>query len=115
MEIKVKPVSGCLNIILTVFTLGVYPLAAWLTARNWPRSVNEQGLVTRGGKKVAWKDVTKITKVVTNINRGAARTEHFELLHAGGKVIVPEYRLENGAQVMEYIWQRLPDQAKQAG
>jgi hypothetical protein len=114
MEIKIKPVPGCLNIILAVLTLGVYPLAAWLTARNWPKSVDEQGLVTRGGKRLPWNEFTKITKVITNINQSAAKTEHYELFHPGGKVIVAEYRLENGAQIMDYIWNRLPEQARKA-
>jgi hypothetical protein len=114
MEIKVKPISGCLNVILTVFTLGVYPLAAWLNMRNWPKRVDEQGLVTRGGKRIAWSEFTKFTKVITDINRGAAKTEHFELRHAGGKVVVAEYRLENGAQILDHLWNHLPEQVKRA-
>ena len=112
MEVKIKPVPGCANIFLSVVTLGVYPLMAWLNLWNWPKSVDEQGLVTHSGSRIAWQDFTKITKVFTTMNRGAVRTEHYELRHAGSKVIVAEYRLENGAQVVDYIWRHLPEQAK---
>lgn len=114
MEIKIKPVSGCLNIALTILTLGVYPLAAWLNQRNWPRSIDEQGLVTRGGKRILWKDFTKFTKVLTKISSGAVRTEHFELFHPGGRVVVAEYRLVDGSQVLDFIWNHLPEPVKQS-
>ncbi len=112
MEVRIKPIPGCANIFLSFITLGVYPLMAWLNFRNWPKLVDEQGLVTRSGTHIDWRGFTKITKAFTTMNRGAVRTEHYELRHAGGKVIVAEYRLENGPQVFEYIWRHLPEQAK---
>ena len=112
MDVNIKPVSGCTEVVLGVLTLGVYPLAAWINQRGWPRSVDEQGLVTRGGTRIAWNDFSRITKVVTNINRGAVRTEHFELAYPRGKVVVAPYRLEQGAQVLDYVLQHLPEQAK---
>ena len=113
MEIKIKPLSGCVQILLGILTLGMAPLMAWLNERHWPKLADEQGRVTRGGTRIAWNEFTKITKVITNINRGAATTEHYELRYAKGKVVVAVYRLENGPQVFEYIWQHLPEQAKE--
>lgn len=112
MEIKIKSVPGCMNILLAVLTLGVYPLAAWLTARNWPKSVDEQGLVTRGGNKIPWNGFTKVSRVITKVAGTGPGMEHFELTHAKGRVVVAPYRLENGKQAFDYIWQRLPEQAK---
>ena len=114
MEIKIKPIPGCMQIFLAVFTLGVAPLMQWLSERNWPKSVDEQGLVTRGGTRIAWDEFTRITKVITNIGRTGATTEHYELRYPRGKVVVAEYRLENGRQVFDYLWQHLPEQAKRA-
>lgn len=112
MEVKIIPISGCVQVVLAVFTLGVAPLAKWIVERNWPRMVDEQGLVTRGGKRIAWNEFSKVTKVITRIGNTSATTEHYELRHLKGKVIVTAYRLENGGQVLDYIWQWLPEEAK---
>lgn len=113
MEVKTIPVPGCLQIFLGVFTLGVAPLAGWLSERKWPKSVDEEGLVTRGGTRIAWNDFTKITRVITRIARTSNTTEHYELRSPKGKVLVVLFRLENGTQVFDYIWRHLPEQIKQ--
>jgi hypothetical protein len=112
MEVKLIPVSGCLQIFLGVFTLGVAPLAIWLGERKWPKSADAQGLTTRGGTTIAWDEFTKITKVITRIGQTSNKTEHYELNSPKGKVIVVLYRLENGAQVFDYIWRRLPERIR---
>jgi hypothetical protein len=112
MEVKIKPVSGCAQILLGILTLGIFPLAQWLNLRGWPKALDESGLTTRGGTKIAWNEFTKVTKVITNIGRTGAKTEHYELKFPKGKIVVAPYRLENGDQVLEYVWRRLPAQAK---
>lgn len=111
MEVKIIPVSGCLKVFLGVVTLGVAPLMGWLTERKWPKSVDEQGLVTRGGTRVAWNEFTKVTKVITKV--GGGQTEHYEMAYPQGKVVVAAYRLVDGQQILNYILQRLPASAKQ--
>ena len=113
MDVKILPVSGCVNIFLGVATFGVAPLAAWLNERKWPQSVDEQGLTTRGGTKITWDEFTNIKKVITRIGNTSNTTEHYELSGSKGKVVVAPYRLENGAQVFDYIWRRLPEGIKE--
>jgi hypothetical protein len=49
------------------------------------------------------------------VTRGSSsRVEHYELLSGQGKVRVVVYRLENGQDVLDYIWQHLPEQVRQA-
>jgi len=114
MEIKIKPLSGCLRVFLGVMTLGVAPLLARLNERNWPQAVDDQGLLTRGGMHIAWQEFSRITKVTTTINNSGPGVVHYELKHPKGKVIVAPYRLENGDAVLDFIWERLPEQAKHA-
>jgi len=113
MEIKIIPVSGCIQIFLGIFTLGVAPLASWLNERKWPKSADEKGITTRDGTRIAWDEFTKITKVITRIGQTSNKTEHYELRCSKGKVVVAPYRIENGAQVFEYIWRHLPERIKQ--
>jgi hypothetical protein len=110
MEAKLIPVSGCMQVVLGVFTLGVAPLAMKLQERGWPKVVDEQGLETRGGLRIPWNEFTNIQKVITNVN--GTVTERFELHSPQGKVPVVVYRMENGPQVLQYIWERLPESAK---
>jgi hypothetical protein len=113
MEIKIKPLGGCVSIILAILTLGIAPLAIWISERGWPKLVDEQGLVTRGGKRIAWAEFTRASRVLTQVTRGSSSTvEYYELFSPRGKVVVVAYRLENGQQVFDYIWQHLPEQAK---
>jgi hypothetical protein len=111
MKVEIKPLSGCMKITLGVLTLGVFPLFYWLNLRNWPKLVDEQGLVTRKGTRIEWSQFTKFKKVITYMRGG--QIEHFELSSPKGKIVVAPYRLVNGDQVLDYIWQRLPEQAKQ--
>jgi hypothetical protein len=98
-------------VFLGAMTLGVAPVMAWIHERNWPSLVDEQGLVTRGGTRIAWNEFTRVTKIFTKV--GSTRTEHFELASPKGKVVVAAYRLVNGEHILNYIWQRLPERAKQ--
>ena len=110
MEVKVIPMSGCLMLILGIFTLGVAPIAIKLKERGWPKSLDEQGLVTRGGKRIEWSEFTKFEKVITNVQ--GTITERYDLHSSKGVVSVVVYRLQEGDQVLEYIWQHLPESAK---
>jgi hypothetical protein len=51
--------------------------------------------------------------MITRVGRTAFTTEHYELRGSKGKVIVAPYRLENGSQVFDYIWQRLPQHIRE--
>jgi hypothetical protein len=111
MEVKIKPLSGCMVITLGFLTLGLFPLFNWINTRSWPKRVDDQGLVTRNGTRIAWDQFTRFRKVITYM-RGA-QVEYYELKYPKGKVVVVAYRLEKGDQVLDYIWQYLPEQAKQ--
>ena len=113
MEVKIIPVSGCLMVFLGVFTLGVSPLAIWLSERKWPKNVDEGGITTRSGTQIPWNEFTGIKKVITRIGRTSNTTEHYELSSSEGKVIVVLYRLENGPQVFDYIWRHLPQRVRE--
>lgn len=111
MEVKIIRLNGCMNLMLAVLTLGVFPLAYLIQTRSWPKLVDESGLTTRGGTYILWREFTKITKVTMCVTRGSSSTvEHYELRSPKGKVIVAVYRLVNGPQVFEYITSHLPQQ-----
>jgi hypothetical protein len=111
MEVKIIPLNGCMNVLLAVLTLGVFPLGYYIQTRSWPKWVDEQGLVTRGGKRIAWNEFTKMTRVLTRVTRGSSSTvERFDLFSSKGKVSIVVYRLVDGQAVFDFITQHLPPQ-----
>ena len=110
MEVKVNPMPGCLMLILGIFTLGIAPIAIKLKERGWPKSLDEHGLITRAGKRIEWSEFTKFEKVITNVQ--GTITERYDIHSSKGTVAVVVYRLQEGQQVLEYIWQHLPETIK---
>lgn len=114
MEVQVAPMSGCTTILLGIFTLGIAPLSIKLTERKWPKRVNEQGLLTRGGKFIAWNEFTKIEKVITRIEGSSVTTERYDLHSPKGVVSIVPHRLVDGNKVLQYVWERLPEHVRTA-
>ncbi len=113
MDVKIRPLPGCMNVFLAVLTLGVAPLGKWIVERSWPRRVDEEGIETRGGKRIPWASFTRAVRVLTRVTQGSSSTvEHYELHSPQGKVNVAAYRLEDGEAILDYIWQHLPEAAK---
>ncbi len=108
MEVKIFKLSGCLTFVLGVFTLGIAPLAIWSQQRQWPAYLDENGLTTRSGKRIAWDEFTRAVRVVTRVASGVT-VERYELHSPQGKVLVPTERLVNGQDVVQYILAHLPE------
>lgn len=112
MEVRIRPMPGCLMVILGVCSLGVAPLAIKMKEKHWPRTVDDSGLTTRGGRFVAWPEFTRIVKVVTNVD--GTVTERYDLHAPTGTVGIVLSRMEDSQTVFNYIWERLPESAKAA-
>jgi len=110
MDVHVKPLSKSVMFMLGVFTLGVAPIAIKLAERKWPELVDEDGLVTRAGKRIRWDEFTKVVKIITR--SGPVITERYELRSSNGRVQFVAHRLENSEAVFQYIWEHLPEEAK---
>jgi hypothetical protein len=41
------------------------------------------------------------------------QVDHYELTYPKGKMVVAAYCLEKSDQILDYIWQHLPEQVKQ--
>lgn len=115
MEVQIIPISGCMMFFLGVLTLGIAPLSIKLKERNWPKRLDEQGVLTRSGKFIAWDEFTKIEKVITRIQgSGVTTTERYDVHSPKGVVSIVPHRLVNGEKVLQYVLERLPERAKTA-
>ena len=58
MDIDLRPpMNGCLLALVTVMTLGLYPLLRKMGEGHFIRRMDEAGFETRGGKRFAWSEV----------------------------------------------------------
>ncbi len=110
MEVQVRPMPGCLMVVLGICTLGVAPLAIKMKEKHWPKTMDEAGMTTRGGKRIEWGEFSEIVKIVTNVD--GTVTERYDLRSPKGTVGVYLARIENAQEAFDYIWERLPDSAK---
>jgi len=85
--------------LLGLFTCGVGALALWLTARSWPRTMDDDGITLRSGKRVLWRDCTRVVQV-TAMGDGTRISGRAELEFGKVKVpLVPQSVLQGQAML----------------
>ena len=103
LSIHVRTSYKVLMIVFFLFTAGVGTLILWLSALKWPKLVDTEGMTLRSGKRLLWKDLTRM-QPVTVVNQYGARISGRLDLYFGKKVarIVP-HSLKEGGALMNYL------------
>ena len=109
ISIEYRPVPGCLLAGMGLLTLGVANLVIWLAARKWPIAADEDGVVLRNGKRVAWSRIRRVFDVTTDQERTVALKMAFE--YDGGTWELPYQRLVAPQEVLDFIMARVPASA----
>jgi hypothetical protein len=97
-------------VFLGVATLGVSPLAIWLSRRRWPRHLDENGMTLASGKFISWNEFTRVRKVRVLGQGGAVLAERYDLRSSAGKASVVTTHLHDGEAVAAYVWEHLPEE-----
>jgi hypothetical protein len=114
VEVQLRPgAPGCLRYPVSVLTLGLYPLMARLAERKFIRRMDEQGVETRGGQRIAWNEFTRIRRVRSGYGTPGSRptatwSDEFILGSPRGKVSLPTWRTVNAKEAVDYALARLP-------
>ena len=114
IELKLRPgTPGCVRVPLGCLTLGLMPLLSNLGTRHFVKRMDELGVETRGGKRVAWGDVTRARRVRGGLksNTGtvlATLSDEYLLESPSGRVSVPLWRTENATEVRDFMLAHLP-------
>lgn len=109
MEVNLRPapfriMRGCLGIM----TLGLIP---WMLRRQQDRFIarmDDDGFQTRGGRRLAWTDVTAIRRVQGTMD-GKVLSDELQLSTTKGTVSLPLWRAEDPAGVRDYALRHLPN------
>lgn len=98
--------SGSYKVILWLvgfFTLGIGPLAMWLSTRSWPKELDGEGMTLRNGRRVRWDELTDIRRVTVVNNMGRRITGRLDLIFGKTKVQIVPQSLEEGPAIMSYL------------
>ena len=104
------PFGGCLMLLITLVTLGTYPLLRRLGERHFIARMDDYGFETRAGKRVNWPEVTRIQHVVGKVS-GAQMSDEYVVWSPKGRSSLPLWRAANRTEALDYLIQRAPQAA----
>jgi hypothetical protein len=111
MEVKLLPRPvGCLWIPLQIMTLGLVTLLLRSAEGKFPRRMDEQGVETRGGKRIGWAEVTSVKKMRYAMGAKSI-AEEVIFTSRKGRFSIHSRRLANYEELTRYALQRVPPSA----
>ena len=111
MEIDLKPpMGGCMMVFIAVATLGAYPLIRRLVERRYIHRMDDQGFVTRAGKRVQWDEITRITHIEREMD-GKIMSGEYDVRSPQGRTCLPLSRIGNLREVHDFFIARVPQGA----
>jgi hypothetical protein len=105
IDVQLRPgVHGCITVPLGCLTLGLMPLLQHLGERHFIRQMDEQGVVTRGGTRIAWDEFKHVRRVVSKMGNSSAgsMSDEYILDSPRGRVSLPLWRTSNAQEVRDY-------------
>jgi len=103
IDVELGPNFKFVLVLVGVCTCGVGALVLWLTTRNWPRRLDDQGITLRSGKQVAWADLSAQQRVTAVDSLGRRVSGRLDLMFGKTKVAIVPQSLVQGPQVMAYL------------
>jgi hypothetical protein len=91
---------GCL-------TLGLYPLLAMVGERHFIRRMDEEGVETRGGTRIAWQEFTRVEHVQGTM-KGNTLSDEFLFQSPKGRVSLPMWRTVNAQEALDFALAHVP-------
>ena len=108
MEIDLRPpMHGCLLALVTVMTLGLYPLLRKMGEGHFIRRMDEAGFETPGGKRFAWSEVRRVQRMVGKV-QGVALSDELILFTDRGRASLPAWRAANAEAAVDYLLRHAP-------
>ncbi len=126
IEVQLRPgVPGCVTIPLAFLSLGLIPFLMRWGERHFARRMDQHGVETRAGKRIAWSEFTRIRRAQGVVRPGRrvlrvvvsddlysprshAMSDEYWLESPKGRVSVPFWRATNGDAVREFTLAHLP-------
>jgi hypothetical protein len=109
VEVELKPpFGGCLVVLISVVSLGAYPLLRRHMERRFIARMDDGGFATRAGRRYEWAEVTRIDYAVGDVD-GATLSAELLVRTARGSSSLPLWRATNAVPAIEYMRRRVPE------
>ena len=108
MDVDLQPpMSGCLIALVTVLTLGLYPLLRQMGEKHFIRRMDETGFETRGGTRIGWNEVHLVQRTVGKV-QGVRLSDEILLFTDRGRASLPTWRAANAEAATDYLMRHVP-------
>jgi|SRR3712207_1988220 len=108
MEVELRPaMNGCVTAMMAVMTMGLTLVLTPFLERNFIRRMDEAGFETRGGKRIAWRDITHIRRVTAR-TRGAQLSDELVIDTIKGRASFPYWRIVNAQEALAFFDRHAP-------
>jgi hypothetical protein len=91
---------------LAIFTLGIGTLVLLIVSRGYVETLDDEGVTSRGGKRLVWSDLTAVRPRYVRRPGGRAYLNDVTLTFGAGSVSVFPAVLDNGPEVLEWLRRR---------
>jgi hypothetical protein len=112
IDVQLRPgVSGCITVPLGCLTLGLMPLLQHMGERHFIRQMDEEGVVTRGGTRIAWSEFKHVRRVISRMGHSSAAgsmSDEYVLDSPRGRVSLPLWRTVNAQEARDFALTHLP-------
>lgn len=103
---------GCVSVPLGCLSLGLVPLLVRQGEGHFIQRMDDAGVETRAGKRIAWNEFTRIQRMTTRMG-GGTLSDEYQLTSPQGRVSLPLWRAVNARESLEYMLARLPASLQQ--
>jgi hypothetical protein len=115
MKVELRaPMNGFLIALVTLMTLGLYPLLRRAGERHFIIGMDDAGIRTRGGRKIAWGEIIGTERVVAKVN-GIQMSDEYVIRSARAKASLPLWRAANAREARDFFLDRVPQGARRGG
>jgi hypothetical protein len=116
IEVELRPgVHGCVSVPLGCLTLGLVPLLTRQGEGHFIRRMDEAGIETRNGRRLAWGEIGRAQRTTSRIGAGGNLSDEILLFGPGSRVSLPLWRTVNAEASLSYLLAHLPPQAFEQG
>ena len=96
----------------SLITFGLFALLISLGERHFAVRMETVGVLTRGGTRIAWNEITGLNRTKGILN-GGVLSDEYPLKSSKGKVSLPMWRVENAREATDYLVAHLPPSLRQ--
>lgn len=113
MDVQLTPRPfGCFIVFLGLISFWIIPLMLRSREGVFPKRLDDEGIMTRAGKRIPWSDLKSVKHLRYKLRGGRSVMEEYNFTSSQGRVQFFSNRIFNFNEVMTYVWSKVPQLEK---